>query len=673
MADEKNKKADLDKVLARANKYKSACMENVKDIRTAATRDLQFLAGNQWDEVEKRKRLAKRRACLTFNRLNEFVRQIVGDMLQSHCQPEVQPFGEESSPEIASILDGRIRDIEYQSNASFIYADAGKKMAVCSFGYFRIVTEYEDDGSFQQVIRVKRIPNQFSVYLYGSEEPTGEGCKAAFVLSRMSKDDFKTKYPKAKATESFAMPGGKNDASLWIEKENVVIGEYLEVTESHKEIALLKNGKVVDLDKAKKDEIEQTRTVSTKSVNSYIMNGQEIIDGPFKLLGTKIPIVQVEGPELIVDGKKTILSGIRHALDPQMMYNYMRTAIAEFAALVPKAPYLAEQSQFPGKLKTILETANEENYSAIFYKFNPEMPNIPPPTRQAPPSVPTGLIEEANAAVEDMKAATGIHGAGLGEPGTERSGKQVRERKVESDNSTYLFHFNWMQSIAYAYRIMLELIPLVDGDRDKLRLRKQDNTEHYIPLNTRVKKSPDGSYAPIPAGEPYAGETSTFDLKKGKYQVRVKTGPSYTTQRDDTSDFIQGLMTSIGPDGKAFLPLLLKYKNFEGHEELEAIAKKMNPGLYPPKPGENTTPPPPTPEQQLDQAKLQTKMEAEKTKRMGLAVKTQAHQVSMAKVQKEMAELGMSHDENIQQNVLQVLEGLANAGVITVNTPGGQV
>src|SRR5690348_12687453 len=47
--------------------------------RKWALEDLQFAAGDQWDEPVKRDRLARGRPCLTINVLPQFIGQVVGD------------------------------------------------------------------------------------------------------------------------------------------------------------------------------------------------------------------------------------------------------------------------------------------------------------------------------------------------------------------------------------------------------------------------------------------------------------------------------------------------------------------------------------------------------------------------------------------------------------------
>jgi hypothetical protein len=64
------------------------------------------------------------------------------------------------------ILDGIVRHIEYNSHAETVY-DTPRVCGEGGIGYWRVITDYAHDGSFEQEIFLRRIKDAMTVYLDG--------------------------------------------------------------------------------------------------------------------------------------------------------------------------------------------------------------------------------------------------------------------------------------------------------------------------------------------------------------------------------------------------------------------------------------------------------------------------------------------------------------------------
>ena len=93
------------------------------------------------------------RPCLTINPLPTYLHQITNDQRQNKPSIKVHPVDDGADEDTAKTFQGVIRHIEYDSNAGEAYNTATNHAAAIGFGYFRWLTEYEDDASFDQVIR----------------------------------------------------------------------------------------------------------------------------------------------------------------------------------------------------------------------------------------------------------------------------------------------------------------------------------------------------------------------------------------------------------------------------------------------------------------------------------------------------------------------------------------
>ena len=95
--------------------------------------------------------------------------------------------------------------------------------------------------------------------------------------------------------------------------------------------------------------VKRDRKVEIPEVFQYMTNGLEILDKvPWD--GTRIPIIACLGPERwTTEGgkpKRQLLSMVRFARDPQMLYDYLASGECEVAGKIPKTPFVGAVGQF---------------------------------------------------------------------------------------------------------------------------------------------------------------------------------------------------------------------------------------------------------------------------------------------------------------------------------------
>ena len=146
------------------------------DSRNNELDDLRFMAGspdNQWqwpaDVLATRGAVQGQtinaRPCLTINKLPQHVRQVTNDQRYNKPSGKVIPADDVADPEMAEIFNGIVRHIEYISDADIAYATACENQVTYGEGYIRVLTEYCDENSFDQELKIGRIRNSFSVYM----------------------------------------------------------------------------------------------------------------------------------------------------------------------------------------------------------------------------------------------------------------------------------------------------------------------------------------------------------------------------------------------------------------------------------------------------------------------------------------------------------------------------
>ncbi len=568
-----------------------------RDNRMDAASDLAFLAGDQWPEAVRREREAAQRPMLTINRLPQFVRQVTNDIRQAEFSIKVAPEDDGSDPKLARIYDGLIRQIQYQSSARHVFAQAAEHQAACGIGWFRVCTEYPDDSAFDQEIRIKGIRNPLSVYDDpGAVEPDRSDAMWRAVVELWPRKAFKAKYPKA-AEAGIDVPNGEQgrlSAFFWATSDMVRIAEYWRKVPVKKTIALLEDGQTVDITGKGEAElayypIVRTREVDSHRIECFTVSGSEVLSGPHDWAGADIPIVPVIGGEFPLEQRTYRYGVIRFARDPQQLYNFYRTATAEAIALAPKAPYVATPDQI-GPFKAMWDTAHTSNRPYLLYKPDPQAPGAKP-QREAPPALPAALMQEAQVASEDMKGVTGIYDAALGRQSNETSGVAIGRRQHESDVANYHFADNLQRALDYTGRILIDLIPKVYDNERVIRLMGEhdDAQEEFVPIN-RVVMGMDGM--PIVMN----------DLSAARFDVRVKVGKSYTTKRAEAADSLLQFVSAVPSAGQVAGDLIAKNFDWPGADELAKRLRNLVPPAVLADPEKPETQPPPDPIAQQMQA-----------------------------------------------------------------------
>lgn len=231
--------ADPDTLLETIRQRFGRAEEAEKAIRAAANKDLRFLTGDQWDEGEPEARKKNGRPALVINKLPPFVDQITNEQRKNAPGVKVSPVGGGADKETAEIYEGIIRHIEYASQADVAYDTAFDYAVSSSFGYWRYTTEYADERSTRQEIRVTRIPDPAAVLFdTDCQEVDCSDAMWAFVFTRMSKDEFKRRYPKSEAAQSNFAPVGGFSAPGWIRNDDIIVAEYWQVELEEKKLLM---------------------------------------------------------------------------------------------------------------------------------------------------------------------------------------------------------------------------------------------------------------------------------------------------------------------------------------------------------------------------------------------------------------------------------------------------
>ena len=583
-------KGGSDDVLAVARSRMTMAISAYSDTREDELDDLRFYAAspdNQWqwpaDVLQTRGAVQGQtinaRPCLTINKLPQHVHQVTNEQRMNRPGIKVIPADDEADVDMADVFNGVIRHIEYMSDADVAYDTACENQVSYGEGYIRLLTEYCDEDTFDQDIKIGRIRNSFSVYMDPMiQDPTGADARWCFVTEDLTKAEYERLYPNSAPISTLMSLGvGDQSISQWINENTIRIAEYFYI-EYEKHTLNLYPGNQTAFDGTPEDKSFRmmfgkplrSREADRKKVKWCKINGYEILEER-EWAGAYIPVVRVVGNEFEVDGRMYVSGLVRNAKDAQRMYNYWVSQEAEMLALAPKAPFIGYGGQFEG-YEQQWKTANTNNWP--YLEVNPDVTDgqgqvLPLPARAQPPMASSGLLQAKSGAAEDIKSATGQYNASLGMTSNERSGKAILARQREGDIGTYHYVDNLARAIRHIGRQLVDLIPKIYDTERIARIIGEDGEPSTVKMNPMqqepVKRIVDQEGTLI---------EKIYNPSVGKYDVRVITGPGYATKRQEALESMAQLLQGNPQLWQVAGDLFVKNMDWPGAQDLAKRFKK---------------------------------------------------------------------------------------------------
>ena len=561
------------------------------DSREDELDDLRFMAGspdNQWqwpaDVLATRGSVQGQtinaRPCLTINKLPQHVRQVTNEQRQNRPSGKVIPADDNADVQVAEIFNGVVRHIEYMSDADVAYDTACDNQVTYGEGYIRLLTEYCNEESFDQDIRIARVRNAFSVYMDPTiQDPCGADAEWCFVTEDILISDYERMFPDASPVSTIMSQGvGNESMAQWLAEDTIRIAEYFYKSYEKATLNLYPDNQTAFKGTPQDANLQamfgkpiRSREVDRQKVMWMKTNGFDILDER-EWPGKWIPVVRVVGNEWEVEGKLYISGLVRNAKDAQRMYNYWTSQEAEMLALAPKAPFIGYGGQFEG-YEMQWKTANTTNWP--YLEVNPDVTDgagavLPLPQRAAPPLPQTGLIQAKMGAGEDIKATTGQYDASLGQQGNERSAKAIVAREKQGDVGTYHYVDNLARAIRHITRQIVDLIPKIYDTQRIARIIGVDGDVDMVKFNPTQKE-------PVKEIRDQNGGLieKIYNPSIGTYDVMVTTGPGYMTKRQEALDAMSQILQSNPALWSVAGDLFIKNMDWPGAQEMAERFKKI--------------------------------------------------------------------------------------------------
>lgn len=634
-------------------------------IRSEGTIDMRYVAGDPWEPGERLAREASNRPCLSADEINQYINQVVNNVRANKRAVKFTPIGNGANDKTAQFYQDKMREIEYRSRAQIAYTTAFQNAVERSFGFVRVAARYMSPTAVNQELWIDPVPNPALVtpdpY---AVMPDLSDMKRCWIREQWTHHDFNKRWSDH-ALSASPVTSLIQRAPGWVTDSKVFVGELWEITPRQRKLLIVPGVNQPedaepygvyeeDYDQSQDGVHISERSVDHPLVTQKITNGLEILeenDWP----GKYIPLVSCFGKVIYLNqtGRdiRVLMSMVRLARDPQMLYAYLATNEAEVIGGMPRFPYFVYEGQLSkSELQNLTDSVTQP---VAVIKVKASIEGLPPgngplpfPQRN-PYTPPLAEIEVAKESARRMIQAA-MAQSGLptsAQRHNEKSGVALKQIEDQGQRGSFHFQDHYDDMIGQVGRIVEDLMPHVYDTPREVSVRKSNDTTEPVFINGNSDKS-----------------IST----QGDHLVTVSAGPNFDSEREAGSDFADTIVGSpmlqmLGPEkGPQVLALAIKLKN------IGEIGDQIADIVSPPKPKPGV---PPTPEQL--QAALQQATEKIKQQEQLLQQAAQAQAVDAEKqkasiataqinAQRDVTVAKMREQTDLQKTHLQILAKTAD-------------
>lgn len=516
-ADEEANEEENKKILQQATTRFKQAYEAHRDDFEACQKVQDFIAGNQWPKDVLADR--KNRPCLVLDHLNQYVRHVVNSGLMRARDVRVLAMSGEADDKVAEIIAGLIRQITQTSTSKVAYETGLRHACQVGFGYWRVKvqevpktkTQENPEGLLEIVVRKIKDPRMVLMDPF-CEYPDGRDGHYAFVLTKLTQEEFKEQYPDATGAKSWK-DMDSSQMLPWIGEGAMVVAEYY----------------YKDPDGTMKWAVLCPDMVLSKGIH----------------YGDVMPIIRVVGEEFENEGKERKRGMINESsMDAQRAYNYSSSAFIEAVALAPLAPWIAAEGQTE---QYAAEWSEAHRVPRAVLRYTPKSVGgqpLPPPTRSQPAGIPDGWQGMMTNLISDTQMIMGLaQPSVLGTGGAPvQSGAGINAQQEPGEVNTFHFQEHWYMGIEQTGRVILAMIPHVYIRPQTLRIVGDDGTAQTAIIDPTMQQTM------MEEKDAYDKVLSTaYNPCLGRYDSAISTGPSSATKKQEANKALQTVVNA-NPD-----------------------------------------------------------------------------------------------------------------------------
>jgi hypothetical protein len=673
-----------DPLIEEARDQFDRCIEWESTYRKKFLEDIKFANadsynGYQWPDDIRHTRDLSDRPCLTLNIVRQHNLMISNAASQNKVNARILGMGNGATQESANVVKAIIKHIEHVSGAQKSAYSIGRRYQIDGgIGWWRIITDYESNDTFNQEIYIKPINDPLAVYMDPDiQEPDGSDAKFAFVFDFLPDDQVRKLVPDWSVDGPPKTPLGlASGESFWIEKDHTMVCEWFRKVPKEDRLLSFVNerGMRVEIRESKLpanavgELLDRPDTITRRVVDWKIewklIVGEQIVQET-DWMGAYIPLIRVIGEEYVIEGILDRKGHTRAMQDAQRMYNYNASGQVEFGALQSKTPWLAPAKAIEEQ-ESMWNTANTENHSVLIWNHvaddGSDVP-IPPPIRVDPPQVSPLYESGMQTAMQQMMMVSGQWQNQMGMLGNERTGKAIQERMEAGDTATFHYQENYETALVFTYKQIIDLFPKIYDTKRVKHILNDDGIELDVVIDPGSRQA----YQERLNHNNLVIER-IFNPQLGQYDILPEVGPATSTRRQETVEALTLILTQAPGLTGIIGDLLLKSMDFEAAQEAALRLKRMVPQVAL---GEGPTPNEQKLQQQVGQltTTLSEAMQRHGKDALKLVGKDQMRDIDAYKAETDRIKALAPLLPTDQQGLQQLIEQLVGDALKTHLTP----
>lgn len=520
------------------------------------------------------------------NVLETYLSRLWGEWSKQVPDLSVRAQNDEVDPNQVDVVEGILRSIfsgsEYENKANDVYRDTMSG----GFSAFRVCTEYENDTSMRQVIRVEKV---YDPTLTGFDPLAREASKSdgqfCFELVPKYEEEVAEEYPDLDLS-SIKTDGFFDDGTFrWSYMENnkkvYYISDYYEKQYSYVTMVEISDPTNPDVThtmlKKEYDRVieswdsiieppqilQKARRKQTK-IMRYKFVGDVLVERPEELDYDYLPLVFVDGNSAVIEGKQITRPYAYNALDAQRIKNLAASNMVNELENSRQTDVMMAKSSLPLEPEYMEGWLNPQKTKAslIYEDIGPEGQQNPPPT-----IFPRSQVNPAFMQVFDMQDKTiqtilGSYDAALGINQNQLSGVAIVEGATQSNNAAMPYVINYLASLNQVAKVVMNLVP-----------------KYYKTLRTVPVVTADGKHSYHTVNNSMDPQSAILDFDKNDLEVHVKAGANFDVQRSKAMTVMIELMKSSQTFNAIMntkgLPMLIDNIDIRGKDQLKTITEEF--------------------------------------------------------------------------------------------------
>lgn len=526
-------------ILEDAKKFRDVAQDYWQEIYDEGLSDKKFvsLEGAQWDSQALAQRKQQGKPSLQINLVHAYVQQQLNTVKQNRPQAKVVPVDSGADPETAKVLEGLIKDVEESSDFENALDVAASNQIYAAMGFYRITTDYVSETSFNQEPQFRAVENPQAVLIDPlSKSVDGSDMSKALVCEWVDKDQIKKEYGED-AVSDFEMEGNTdwNDST----ENTVCVAEYFFKDQVKDTLCLLNDGTTeyksellkqwneADIEEFVVNERETTRT----EIKWAKLTGCKVLEeGVFP--GKYIPIFPVYGEVTWIENKRHVFSLVHFAKDAQRLFNYWKSTEAHILQKNQDEMTIVDDRGIAG----FEEWKNPSSAAYLRFKASDDNGNqIPYPTKLGAAAPPVGILNASENAKQLIPDILNMHAPQMGQEVNQQSGVAIGLLQRQSDTAQYHYQDNLNKTIRHSSRVLIGLFPILYDTEMVRRIVGSDGDSELVKLNAQPQSQDE---------QARAINGILNDMSVGRFDVRMDTGPSFNTQREQSFALMMQLVQS---------------------------------------------------------------------------------------------------------------------------------